>query len=171
MNPGPPIIRALRHLDTDAFLRLRREALETEPLAFASSPDDDISRSRQSLDDIVRDFPVRVIIGAFNGDLSGFVGLYRDRHAKCAHKVHLWGMYVTPARRGAGIGATLLDAALVHARTLPGVEAVHLTVSSSSTAAIRLYERAGFHTWGTEPDALRHGGESVLTHHMALRLD
>jgi RimJ/RimL family protein N-acetyltransferase len=36
--------------------------------------------------------------------------------------------------------------------------------------AQRLYERAGFCIWGTEPDALSHDGQWVVEYHMALRL-
>jgi RimJ/RimL family protein N-acetyltransferase len=48
---------------------------------------------------------------------------------------------------------------------------VHLSVSDATPAARRLYERAGFEVWGSEPDALRYEGESHLEHHMLLRLD
>jgi hypothetical protein len=42
---------------------------------------------------------------------------------------------------------------------------------ASSPEAQRLYERAGFQVWGTEPDALRHDGQAVVAHHMALHLE
>ena len=44
-------------------------------------------------------------------------------------------------------------------------------MSAAMPGAMRLYERAGFRPWGTEPDALRHEGQAVVLHHMALRLD
>ena len=111
-----------------------------------------------------------MVIGAFDPGLVGAIGLHRDRHRKAAHKVHLWGMYVTPGHRHRGVGAALLDAVLAHAATLPGVDAVRLTVSDAAPAARRLYERAGFHVWGTEPEALRYEGRSVVEHHMARRV-
>jgi RimJ/RimL family protein N-acetyltransferase len=101
----------------------------------------------------------------------GTVGVFRDRHVKAAHKAHLWGMYVAPHQRRQGIAADLLQAALRHARTLPGVAYVYLSVSTAAPAAQRLYERAGFRVWGTEPDALRHAGQTAAEHHMTLRLD
>ena len=114
--------------------------------------------------------PEWVILGSFQPALIGVVGLIRDRHFKSSHKAHLWGMYVAPAYRGKGVGTDLLQAALRHARTLPGVSWVHLSVSSAAPAAQRLYERAGFKLWGTEPDALCHEGQTADEHHMALRL-
>jgi hypothetical protein len=47
---------------------------------------------------------------------------------------------------------------------------VHLGVSSAAPIALRLYERAGFRVWGSEPDALRYGSETLVEHHLALRL-
>jgi RimJ/RimL family protein N-acetyltransferase len=79
-------------------------------------------------------------------------------------------MYVVPGYRGRGVAAELLDAALRHASALAGVSWVHLSVTSAASAARRIYERAGFHVWGTEPEALCHDGQSVVDYHMALHL-
>ena len=79
-------------------------------------------------------------------------------------------MYVTPAFRRQGLAAALLAAAIAHARTLPGVDWLHLSVTSAAPDARRLYERAGFQLWGSEPDALRVDGQMVDEHHLALRL-
>lgn len=79
-------------------------------------------------------------------------------------------MYVIPNYRGQGVATELLDAALRHANLLAGVSWVHLSVTSAAPAARRIYERVGFHVWGTEPEALRHNGCTVVDYHMALRL-
>ena len=118
----------------------------------------------------LRRAPEFVIIGAFENHLIGAVGVYRDRHLKSSHKTHLWGMYVVPRHRRQGVATGLLDAAIRHARALPGVSWIHLSVTSAAPAAQRLYERAGFRVWGTEPDALSHDGQSVVEYHLALRL-
>lgn len=165
------MIRELQDNDAEVYVALRREALLESPLAFASSPADDVASSSEAVRDLLRRAPESVIIGAFQSNLIGAVGLYRDRHLKSSHKAHIWGMYVAPSHRRQGIAAGLLHAALRHARTLPGVSWVHLSVSSAAPAARRLYERAGFELWGTEPEALRHDGQAVVEHHMALRLE
>ena len=165
------MIRELRDQDAEAYVEHRRAALTESPLAFASSPSDDIVSSPEAVRDQLRRSPESVILGAFSPDLVGAVGLYRDRHVKSSHKALLWGMYVAPDHRRRGLGSELLQAALGHARALQGVKWVHLSVSSASAGARRLYERAGFRVWGTEPDALRHDGQAVVEHHMALRLE
>ena len=165
------MIRALRDDDIDAYVELRRKSLLDAPLAFSASPEDDFAASAANLREQLRTGPAWAIYGAFDPDLAGFVGLFRDRHLKSAHKVHVWGMYVAPPYRRRGLAAALLDAAIRHARSLPGVARIALSVNSSAPEARRLYERAGFKLWGSEPDALRYGGQSTLEHHMELDLE
>jgi ribosomal protein S18 acetylase RimI-like enzyme len=156
------MIRILREEDAEAYAELRREALLDSPLAFTSSPADDLAFSPHP--------PDSVILGAFDRSLVGAVGAYRDRHVKASHRVHVWGMYVTPSHRGKGIAAELMRGVIEHARSLPGVSWVLLSVSSAAPGARSLYERLGFQVWGTEPDALRYEGRSVVENHMALKL-
>ena len=164
------MIRHLREEDAQAYATLRREALLDAPHAFASSPADDLSSDPEVVREQLRRAPKFVIIGAFENELIGAVGLHRDRHLKASHKIHLWGMYVAPSHRRQGLASELLDAAIRHARTLPGVAWIHLSVTSAAPGAHRLYERAGFRVWGVEPDALTYGGQTVVEYHMALRL-
>lgn len=56
---------------------------------------------------------------------------------------------VLPRARGTGLGAQLIDAALAHFRTLPGL--THATLGSQ-THAIRFYEKLGFEVHGPEFD-------------------
>src|SRR5215471_14303097 len=114
------MIRQLRDGDAEACAALRRESLQDSPLAFLASPADDVGSSVEAVRESLRRAPDHVIMGAFDDRLIGLLGLSRDRHLKAAHKVHLWGMYVTPTHRRQGVAAALLQAALTHARALPG---------------------------------------------------
>jgi RimJ/RimL family protein N-acetyltransferase len=165
------MIRELREEDAEAYAELRREALLESPLAFAASPVDDLFSDLEAVREQLRRAPESVILGAFRERLIGAVGLYRDRHLKFSHKAHLWGMYVAPSYRRHGVASELLHAALRHAATLPGVSWVHLSVTSAAPGAQRLYEQAGFRVWGTEPEALRHDGQTAANYHMALYLN
>ena len=165
------MIRALAEDDLDAYAALRRRSLLEAPLAFGASPSDDVATSAEALRASLRRAPEWMLFGAFDELLVGAAGLLRDRHVKAAHRVHLWGMYVAPPHRGRGHGHALLEACIRHARSLDGVTAIHLGVTSASAEARRLYERAGFRLWGTQRDALRHEGHVVDEHHMALELD
>ena len=152
------MIRPLTSDDLDAFFALRHESLVEAPLAFAASPEDDI-----------RHAPEGTVFGAFDGlSLVGILGLRREPKRKAAHRMHLWGMYVTPSHRGRGLGGKLLAAAIARARETPGVRVLELGVTDAAPAARSLYERAGFVCWGTRPDALRDGERGVSEHHMLL---
>lgn len=157
------LIRPLEERDLGAYAELRRRALAEEPLAFAASPETDVVVQ-------IGKAPAWMLFGAFGEELAGSLGLMRSRHPKASHKMHLWGLYVLPTHRRQGIAARLLDAAIAHARSTPGVEWIQLGVTADAPEARRVYERAGFVTWGVEPDALRFEGRSVGEEHMALRL-
>lgn len=88
------------------------------------------------------------------GALVGTVALEYSSKPKTRHSVLVIGMYVQGAARRLGIGRALLQTALAHAATRPGVEVVELTVTEGNASAIAMYEAAGFHTWGTQPWAI-----------------
>lgn len=89
---------------------------------------------------------------------------------KARHRALLWGMYVTPAARGRGVGAAILRAAIDCARSWAGIVQVHLSVTEASKEASRLYTSAGFREWGVEPRALHWDGRFIAEHHMVLEL-
>lgn len=156
-----PIVRPVEEHELAAYVRLRQEALAAHPLAFTASPADDFASSVETLSAQMKNAPDWVLFVAWDGGLAGSAGVIRDRYLKAAHRMHLWGMYVSPGHRGRGIGMALLAAAIEHARSVPGIASLHLGVSDNALEARRLYERAGFRAWGVEPDALRVEGESV----------
>jgi ribosomal protein S18 acetylase RimI-like enzyme len=164
------LIRALDEADAEAYVALRAEALLDSPLSFASAPGDDVASDVEFVRGRLRDRSGDAIFGAFDDALVGSVSAIREGHLKSAHKLNVFGMYVAPAQRRRGTGAMLIAAVIEYARGLPGVDWIHLSVSSSAEEALRLYRGVGFDVWGTEPDALRHDGCSVDEHHMALRL-
>lgn len=168
-TPNDTIIRPLGPDDADAFFALRREALLDTPLAFGSSPEDDRISSPEAARAQLSQGAASVVFGAMRGGLVGMVGVVRDHHRKAAHRAMIWGMFVRPAHRGAGVGRALLDAAIAHAATLDGVRWIDLGVSAANPGARRLYERAGFVVWGTEPEATMYDGMLVDEHHMTRR--
>ena len=162
--------RLLTADDADEYAALRRDSLLDAPLAFTSSPEDDPASSAAGVREMLARGPHWVILGAFATTLVGAVGMYRDHHLKRAHKLHVWGVYVRPSYRGTGVGVAMLEAAIAHARNMPGIACLDLSVNSTAPAAQRVYERVGFRFWGCEPDALRYKGQITQEHHMSLQL-
>ena len=161
--------RRLTPADAEVYAALRATMLEQEPLAFLASPADDRASQLEFLRDRLADSE-SAIFGAFAEQLVGAVGVYRQAPRKVAHKVGIWGMFVLPEHRGRGIARQLMQLALAHARSLPDVLQIALSVSETQLAARQLYESLGFRVWGSEPLALRHGGRVVGEHHLVLPL-
>lgn len=153
------------------LIALRREALESHPLAFGASTEDDRGLSLEFMQTSLAD-PEQAVFGAFEGDgLTGMVGVVRAARVKIRHKAHIWGTYVSPHARGKGTGRALLEAAIERARAWPGVEQLHLGVTDAAVAARKLYEAAGFRIWGQEPRALQWEGRFVDELHLVLDLE
>lgn len=165
------MIRVLGEHDFHLYASLRQRSLRECPLAFGASAEDDFASSPETLLPQMRRAPDWMLFGAFPREgLAGAVGLFRSRHAKSAHRMHLWGMYVAPEHRGRGLGVQLVEATIAHARALGDVAWIDLAVTDAAPAARRLYERAGFALWGTQRDVLRCEGHVADEHHMALRI-
>jgi ribosomal protein S18 acetylase RimI-like enzyme len=75
-------------------------------------------------------------------------------------------MYVGPALRCHGVGASLLHAAIDHARTR--VALLQLVVNLDNSAARTLYRRFGFEVYGIERRGLRVEGIDYDDELMAL---
>ena len=164
------LVRPLIPSDTEAFIKLRREALEKEPLMFAASVEDDLALSRSFVRQALEDTDKSRTFGAFFPELIGIVGIYRESSLKALHKARLWGFYVSPVYRDMGVGKKLLSSAINYTQKFNGVSQIHLTVNKLATSAIHLYEKYGFQTWGIEANALVYEGEFMTAHHMLLEI-
>ena len=154
-----------------SLVALRRESLESQPLAFGASTEDDRGLSLEFVQASLADSE-QAVFGAFEGDLlTGMAGVVRASRVKIRHKAHIWGMYVSPQARGKGAGRALLEAAIEQARAWPGVEQLHLSVTDAAVAARKLYESAGFRIWGRESRALQWEGRFVDELHLVLDLE
>jgi ribosomal protein S18 acetylase RimI-like enzyme len=136
------------------YRAIRLEALKLDPVAFSST------FARESVKPMEW-FAARLgrsaVFGALAGSaLLGTAGFFAKQGQKEAHKGALWGMYVRPAARGAGIGRKLVEAVVEHARG--HVEILQLTVVSSNESARRLYAKLGFVEYGIEKNALKQDG-------------
>ena len=164
-----PLIRRLIDGDAADYFALRREALEREPYAFGSSPDDDRFQSVELVRENLADSE-QAIIGAFANGLIGAVGIRRLTRLKLRHRAELWGMYVRAEHRCAGVGRRLVEEAIRFAREWDGIRQVHLSVTDRAVAAAALYERLGFVAWGIEPAGLRVEDVDLAEKHMVLKL-
>ena len=162
-------IQRLDLTHSTAYRALRLRALQDHPDAFTSSFEEEAQRP---LADTTQRMtaPAESLWGAFDGpQLVGMVGMSRETRVKNRHKAHLVGMYVAPEHAGHGVGAALVAAVVQHAAAHQ-VALLVLTVTDGNQAAQALYERAGFVSFGVEPDAIRVQGVRLGKRHMALQL-
>jgi ribosomal protein S18 acetylase RimI-like enzyme len=161
------LIRRLGPADATLYRSLRLRALREHPDAFTSSYEED---SAQPLEASAARLGAHAFWGAYDGaELRGFVGLERERRAKNRHKASVVGMYVAPEAAAQGVGRALLEALVAHARK-EGLQHLVLTVTEGNEHAQRLYEGAGFRSFGVEPDAIRVDGRAYAKNHMHLEL-
>lgn len=165
-------IRLLTADDANEWLRLRLEALETDPEAFSSSVEEHHALTsegvRNRLGSAAED---SFVVGAFEGDrLLGTVGFYRDKGPKNRHKGRVWGVYLTPKIRGTGIARKMMEYMLGRAARIEGLGQILLAVTTTQKAAHKLYRSLGFETFGTEPRAIKIGEKYIDEEYMILQL-
>jgi ribosomal protein S18 acetylase RimI-like enzyme len=164
-------VRVLGPADATAFQALRLQALTEDPVAFASSYEEERDTPMAVVAERLVALPDRAIIGAFEGlQLVGLAAWHREEMRKLQHKGFVWGVFVAPAHRGRGRGRLLLEEVIAHARRADGIRQLNLTAYAANKAAIALYESLGFATYGREPAAICVDGMLHDDVHMSLRL-
>ena len=94
--------------------------------------------------------------GAFDkGELVGIITLYQEKLNKLRHRAHIGAMYVSPSKRGLGIGKALMEEAIKKAKSIEDLEQVYLAVVSTNESAKKLYSSLGFEVFGTEKKGLK----------------
>jgi ribosomal protein S18 acetylase RimI-like enzyme len=165
-------IRYLNADDAGEWLRLRLEALKGDPEAFSASLEE---YEALSVDEVKRRLWANqdaFVVGATeSGRLIGMAGFYREQGLKTRHKGRVWGVYVSFAARGKGVGRSLMQKLLERGRTVRGVEQILISVTSTQTAAIKLYRSLGFEPFGHEPRALKVGERLIDEEYMLMTLD
>jgi RimJ/RimL family protein N-acetyltransferase len=140
--------------DAALYRRIRLAGLKESPEAFGSTFEAEFAKPLAWFFDRLSSLEV---FGAFRGaEILGVAGLAIQQGEKEAHKGLLWGMYVRPDARGAGLARRLVEAVIARAKTR--VELVQLSVVVDNRSARRLYARLGFVEYGIEKKSLKYRG-------------
>ncbi len=148
------IVRRALAEEWQALRDLRLHALALEPLAFSTtleaerSVDNDSWKARATHAAQSPDTATWVAVDS-RGLLIGMLGVNGVRGTP-----ELFGMWVDPAFRRAGVGGRLLDAVLAWARSAyPGNE-IRLEVHAKQAPAMALYASRGFRVSGSRAPRL-----------------
>ena len=167
-------IRPLLPADAPAYRALRLRAFAQHPQAFTSSAEDEARRPLSWSAERLSPHPLQphdMFWGAFEGDtLVGMVGLQGRYRPKERHNASVVGMYVAPESARRGVGRALMQALLDHARALPVLEQIDLTVTAGNPSAQHLYETCGFTVYGILPHAVKIDAQDYAKVLMVLRL-
>ncbi|WP_102127220.1 GNAT family N-acetyltransferase [Deinococcus planocerae] len=173
MPEGPALtVRVLVAADASAYREVRLAGLRGDPLAFITTAGEYEARPLSEIAARLDPTSGVVNFGAFlEGSLVGILTVLRETRPALAHRTEIVGVSVLPVARGRGAGAALVEAGVAQARAWSGVTSLRLAVTETQHAARRLYERHGFRVWGTEPDAMHHGGRVYAQDHLWLSLN
>ncbi|MBG9692318.1 acetyltransferase [Lysinibacillus sphaericus] len=148
-------IRLLTAQDATSYRTLRLEGLQTNPEAFGSSFEEEKDMALELFASRL-EAQGSFTLGAFDqNELCGVATLVQESKMKLKHKASIFAVYVSPKKRGHGLGKRLMQEIIKQGKQLADVEQINLTVVSSNESAKGLYTSLGFLMFGTEKRALK----------------
>ncbi|GGN91445.1 GNAT family N-acetyltransferase [Saccharibacillus kuerlensis] len=154
-------IKEVKQEDAEIYWKLRLEALKTNPEAFGASYEDSIHTPISEVTKRIKNESDNYILMAFteSDQAAGMIGFRREQGIKLRHKGMIWGVYVSSEHRGKGIAAELLKEVIHRGKDLEGLKQINLCVVTTNQAAVDLYKKLGFKTYGIEKNALEYKGQ------------
>ena len=132
-------VRVLSDDDWKLWRELRLTALAEAPYAFGSTLAGWQDASEERWRDRLRIPGGRDLVAYLDDDPVGMA----SGVPAGADTIEIISVWVSPAGRGHGVGDALIDA-IADWAAVSGATTLRLSVRPTNTAAIRLYERAGF---------------------------
>ena len=147
------IIRKLQPHQSAIYRVVRLACLKNNPEFFGTTYEEEVLNPKFFFETYIEtNSQDHVMFGAFDSEqLIGITGFNRMARKRASHRGEVVQVYVEPAYRGQNIGEKLLRQVLDYAFGLEGIEQVQLSVITSNTTAIKLYEKLGFKTFGVQP--------------------
>ncbi|MEI7792849.1 MAG: GNAT family protein [Candidatus Berkelbacteria bacterium] len=145
------ILKKLKPEDWAEYKKIRLEALEKEPTAFAMSFEEEVGRSDDLWStklDPSGDLLNYMIFACDGNEVIGMAGIFQNEKTKLKHISNIYGVYLRESYRGRGIGKAMLEIMINEAKKAPGVAKISLSVNTEQLPAVRSYEKAGFKNIG-----------------------
>ena len=152
------MIRQATKTDAQAFRKLRLEALNNHPEAFASDYQAELNKSPEDWEKWVQgdDGNNAIIFLAYvDNQLAGMAGVFRGSFSKTQHNGTIWGVYVSHVYQRQGVGSQLIQSCIEWAQARE-IDLLKLAVVNTNIAAIRFYADCQFQIYGIEPKAIHY---------------
>ncbi|OLS14260.1 MAG: acetyltransferase [Promethearchaeota archaeon CR_4] len=130
---------------------LRLGALESDPIAFGSSVEEEKDLSEEEWKKRMKN----TIFALADDKLVGMIVFIFDPKIKTSHIANIFGFYVARDYRRQGIGKRLIKTALTYIRKNENIIKINLAVTVEQKPAIALYEKFGFEIVGRERKSLK----------------
>ena len=146
-------LKVLDRDDVAHYKSIRLESLKESPFAFSDSYNDLNASPNEEFQKelaIVGNPPEAFVLAAVDdkGKIQGFVRFKRDQRQKARHKSMVHSMYITPEFRGRGVGKLMMENVIERAKSLRGLEQIHLWVLHHDSSASGFYRKLGFEQQG-----------------------
>lgn len=153
-------IRRARPDDADAYARIMGERSVMHSLLGLPYPDAEIWRTRLSAHGGADKYDLR-LVGEIDGEVVATTGLRPAYSGVRQRHVGTFGLCVTAAAQGRGIGNALLASLIDYADHWVQLLRLELTVAADNEPAIRLYKKHGFVLEGRHLAAIFTDGKYV----------
>lgn len=163
--------KILQAKDAKAYWNLRLMTLRESPDSFLLTMEEELNKAFpiKKISNQLKD-PYRTTIGCFMNDtLIGAVTLQREFYLKLQHKGSVLSFFIKEEYRNKGIGRKMLQMIIDMAIEYK-LEQLILSVVSTNSKAIGLYESFGFSIYGKEPNSLKWNNRYYDELHMILTL-
>jgi ribosomal protein S18 acetylase RimI-like enzyme len=175
-EPQPAMtLRVLTSQDLPAFVELRNASLLRYPDAFTSDYASEKDKLPPAFASRLGDAQSgHFVLGAFDvqGQLVGTIAMERDKDVRPQkrHIAHITAVMVAESAQRMGIAKQLVKRCIELAQANTDLDQLVLTVTASNLHVVRLYEGAGFLSYGLLPRAILVQGEFFDKLHMRLDL-
>ena len=142
---APPVVREAVTGDAGSVLNLHRSVLEereffiTLPTEFGGN----VYGVVQRIQEAAKHPSSLFIVAEVDGEMKGFLTVTGGVLSRMRHTGKLEIM-INRYARGQGVGRALMEACMLWARNNPSIEKLGLSVFTTNTRAISLYEEMGF---------------------------
>jgi ribosomal protein S18 acetylase RimI-like enzyme len=141
-------VRRVAAEDWPEYRRLRLEALQDTPLAFAEQYHEAVVKPeaywRERVDRSADGSATAMFVAVDNGALVANASCFVEEEVTEYVSAHIVGVYVTPAWRGSGVAEAVMRAAMDWAAGEAKAARVRLFVTEPNGRALAFYRKLGF---------------------------